>query len=185
MNKKVISIAALVVLFAFGFLYVNATYLQADNKSGKKECTSSSCRDKTSQSSNQSSSDNKDIKAGGETGTYQFVTDKIHCEDCKVSMQKELMGGVSGIKDVKFGETCSVSKMTNVTVYYSAGETSTDKIASYVKDKSYDCSGKDCTGTDCNKDGKSSGKSSEQTKKSGKTCPNGCKDCKNKNGKDI
>jgi hypothetical protein len=175
MNKKIIAISAIVLILAVGFLYLNSTYLAAGDKGGqdtKKECTGK-CKE------------NKDIKAGGELGTYDFITDKASSDEMKSSIQKELLT-VNGVKEVKFGGTCNISKMTSVTVYYSANETSSDKLASYVKDKSFDCSGKDCTGKGCDKDGKSSGKSSEQMKQSGKSdCPNGCKNCKNKNGKDI
>ena len=31
--------------------------------------------------------------------------------------------------------------MTNVTIMYSAGETNEENIASFIKDKSFDCSG--------------------------------------------
>jgi len=46
--------------------------------------------------------------------------------------------------------------MSQVTVYYSAGETSEETIAAFLKDKNYDCSGH----TDCDKGG------------SHKECPN-------------
>ena len=72
------------------------------------------------------------------------------------SLKSELMS-VAGVKDVKFSSTCTVSKMTNVSIYYSASETSRETLASYVKDKGMDCSG--CDKKDCPlKNKKTSGK---------------------------
>ncbi len=67
MNKKIISIAALVVLLAFGFLYVNSSYISANNK-----CSGTSC----SASSNQNVQDNKVIKAAGDENKSADCTGK-------------------------------------------------------------------------------------------------------------
>jgi len=115
MNKKIISISALVVLLAFGFLY--STYLSATGKD---------------------------------------------CSKCMFTSDNST-------------KTATVAKSDNLT--------------STVKDKTTDCTGNctgNCTGK-CpeNKDGKSSGNSSQELKQPSKTCPNGSKNCKNKNGKNI
>lgn len=160
MNKKIISVSALVVVFALGFFYLNQEYLVAYTKSGgecdktkcgetsgtkssadKKECDKSSCDDKKGM-----------IKAGGEFSSYEFVTDKVTCEDSKADLQKNILS-IAGVKEVTFGSTCNVSKMTNVTIMYSAGETSEENIAASLKENNMDCSGK----SGCDKDGKNSG----------------------------
>src|SRR2546421_11271917 len=111
MNKKIISITALTVLLAFGFIYGSA-----------------------------------------------YVTD--NCTD-----------GCIFCKD-KSGKAGTEAKF--------------DKLTTSVKEKGTDCTG-NCTGKcpELNKDGKSSGNSSETMKQSGKqVCPNGnC--CKNKKSKNI
>ncbi len=180
MNKKILSISALVVIFSFGFLYLNQAYLVAhDKESGdcKKECTQKTAGKTGDKSGCDKSScgDNKsEIKAGGEYSSYQFTTDKACCEEMKADLQKNLLG-VAGVKEVKFSSTCNVSKMTNVTVMYSAGETSEENIASFIKDKSFDCSG----GKDCDKDGMKSGE-----KKDGCDGKNECPGMKNKKSND-
>lgn len=182
MNKKLLSVSALVVIFAFGFLYLNQAYLVAHDKtssgcdksscdktagikssSNKTNCDKSSC-DKSSCEENKSQ-----IKAGGEYSSYQFVTDKVTCEDTKADLQKNILG-IAGVKEVSFGSTCNISKMTSVTVMYSAGETSEENIASVLKEKNMDCSGN----SGCDKDGKKSGEKKEgcDTKKE---CPSGKK----------
>lgn len=183
MNKKLLSISALVVIFAFGFLYLNQAYLVAHDKTSSG-CDKTSC-DKTA--GNKSSSektncdrsscgDNKsEIKAGGEYSSYQFVTDKACCEEMKADLQKNLLG-VAGVKEVSFGSTCNVSKMTNVTVMYSAGETSEENIASFIKDKSFDCSGS----KGCDKEGMKSGE-----KKEGCDGKSECPGMKNKKSNDT
>lgn len=158
MNKKFLGAAALVVIFAFGFLYLNQSYLIANDKDGKdcsKECTSSA-GDKTGCDKSKCG-DNSNIKAGGEFSSYQFVTDKVTCEDSKADLQKNLLS-IAGVKEVSFGSTCNVSKMTNVTIMYAAGETNEETLAASLKEKNMDCSGK----TGCNKDGKNSGDNSKE-----------------------
>lgn len=196
MNKKLLSIAALVVIFAFGFLYLNQSLLVANDKDGKDcktECTqkvSDKTGDKTgcdkTAGEKSSCSDKKGmIKAGGEYSSYQFTTDKACCDGMKVDLQKNLLE-VAGVKEVTFSSTCNVSKMTNVTVMYAAGETSEDNLASFLKDKSYDCSGKSC-----DKDGMKSGSiekdgCNKDGIKSGDTKKDGCdtkKECPSKNKK--
>jgi len=168
MNKKFLGAAALVIVFAFGFLYLNQSYLIANDKDGKdcsKECTTSagdkSGCDKTAaiESSGDKTGcdkskcgDNSNIKAGGEFSSYQFVTDKVTCDDSKADLQKNILS-IAGVKEVNFGSTCNVSKMTNVTIMYAAGETSEENIAASLKEKNMDCSGK----SGCDKDGKNSG----------------------------
>jgi hypothetical protein len=157
-KNKIIPIAVLVVVFSLGFLYLNQNYLTANDKEGKTCAENSGCTDKSS-CTKKSSSERNNIKAGGEWNSYEFVTDKACCEEMKTDLQKELLG-VAGVKEVKFSGTCNVSKMTQVTVYYSAGETSQDNIASYLKDKKFDCTGKECDGKGCTKDGVKSGEKS-------------------------
>lgn len=172
MNKKIIGIAAIVVVFAMGFLYLNQSYLVAGDKDGT-ECGKTSCDKsagmKSSCDDKNKKSGSSEIKAGGEYSSYEFTTDKACCEEMKSDLQKEL-SSVAGVKEIKFSSTCNVSKMTNVTVLYAAGETNEEAIASFVKGKSYDCSGK------CTKDGVKSG----ETKKDG--C-DGKTECPSKNKK--
>ncbi len=130
MKSKILIFTSLVLVLTFGFLYVNQTYLSSNDNNGKTRCTQSGCQHKMK---------DKDVKAGGnEWSKYEFVTDKACCDEMKSSMQKELMG-VSGVKEVKFGSTCDVSKMTSVTIFYSSGETNETTLASYVKDKEFNC----------------------------------------------
>ncbi|HRJ84822.1 MAG TPA: hypothetical protein PK753_04035 [Ignavibacteria bacterium] len=173
MNKKFLGAAALVVIFAFGFLYLNQSYLIANDKDGKdcsKECTTSagdksgcdktaaieSSGDKTGCDKSKCDDKNK-IKAGGEFSSYQFVTDKVTCDDSKADLQKNILT-IAGVKEVNFGSTCNVSKMTNVTIMYAAGETTEENIAASLKEKNMDCSGK----SGCDKDGKNSGDNSKE-----------------------
>lgn len=128
MKNKILVFTSLVLVLTFGFLFVNQNYLTS-NEGGKKQCTGN-CQHKTQ---------DKDIKAGGnEWSKYEFVTDKACCDEMKSSMKTELMT-FSGVKEVNFSSTCDVSKMTNVTIYYSATETSENALASLVKDKEYNC----------------------------------------------
>jgi len=155
-SRKVITLTGFLLVLAFGFLYLNQSLLIADDRNGEKDC-SSSC------------SKNKEVKAGGEFSSYEFVTDKACCDEMKTGLQTDLMS-VAGVKEVKFSTACSVSKMTQVTVFYAAGETSEENIAAYLKDKNYDCSGGH---PGCNKDGVKSGEG-----KDGKDCE---KECPGKN----
>jgi hypothetical protein len=159
MNKKILGIAAIVVIFAMSFLYLNQGYLAASNKDGST-CSKTSCDDKNKKSGN------TEVKAGGEWNEYAFNTDQACCEEMKADLQKELTS-VAGVKEVKFGLTCSSSKMTHVIVYYSAGETNEEAIASFVKGKSYDCSGK----SGCDKEGVKSGENNKGGCDSKKECP--------------
>ncbi len=180
MNKKLLSISALVVIFVFGFLYLNQAYLVAHDKTSsgcdksscdktagiksstdKTNCDKSSC-DKSSCDKSLCDENKGQIKAGGEYQSYQFVTDKVICEDTKADLQKNILS-IAGVKEVSFGSTCNVSKMTSVTVMYSAGETSEENIATVLKEKKMDCSGN----SGCNKDGKNSG----DNKDGNKECP--------------
>jgi len=68
MNKKIISIAAIVVLLAFGFLYVNSSYISAKNK-----CSGTSCSASSTQNATQ---DNKVIKAAGDENKTTDCTGK-------------------------------------------------------------------------------------------------------------
>jgi hypothetical protein len=147
MKRKFILLASLVLVFTLGFLYVNHNYLSANDRDGKNNCTNhSGCTQHKS----------SEIKAGGEWSSYEFITNKACCDEMQTSLKKELMS-LEGVKDVKFSSTCTVSKMTNVSIFYSAGETSVETISSFVKDKGYDCSS--CDKKDCPmKNKKTSGK---------------------------
>lgn len=148
MNKKIIPVAAMVVVFALGFLYVNQNYLTAGDKDGKDCLNKSGC------------TSGKEVKAGGDYQSFEFVTDQACCDEMKTSLQNDLMNS-AGVKEVKFSSSCTVSKMTQVTVYFAAGETSSENIASFVKEKKYDCSGAGCTEKGCDKMGEKSGEKHE------------------------
>lgn len=158
MNKKIFGVAAIVVVFALGFLYLNQSYLIANDKDGKTcSKTSTGCDDKQKTSATE-------VKAGGEYSSYEFTTDQVTCDDSKANLEKELTS-VAGVKEIKFGSTCNVSKMTSVTVLYAAGETNEEAIASYVKGKNMDCSSK----KECTKE-----KSSDVKQDAGKDCESKC-----------
>ncbi|MEO6694137.1 MAG: hypothetical protein ABIY50_07905 [Ignavibacteria bacterium] len=140
MKKKIIIIGSLVLILVFGFLYTQNNNLIADDKDGKKDC-SSSCTKKTGTGS---STENKsgcgsdkmsdaNTEVISENPVYEFVTDKIDCDGCKPGMSEKLMG-ISGVKDVSFGETCNVSKMTTVKVHYSATDTTPEIVAASIKE---------------------------------------------------
>jgi len=152
MKKKLILVASLVVIVALSIFYVQNNNLIADDKD-KKDCstsctktagtteTKSDCSgDKMSSASNTSDDDLTGYAA------YEFVTDKIHCDGCKSEMTGNLMG-ISGVKEVVYGETCNVSKMTNIKVMYSGEETNPEIIAASVKEKGLQ--GKCEDGTKC------------------------------------
>lgn len=94
-----------------------------------------------------------ETSASGEYAVYEFVTDKIDCDGCKPGVTNKLMG-VTGVKEVVFGETCKVSKMTSVKVLYSDKDTTPEIIAASVKEKGLECEkgkcgdGSKCTGKD-------------------------------------
>lgn len=137
MKTKFISFASLVMVFTLVFLYANHNNLSAGDRDKKKECTSSSGCIKNK---------SNEIKAGGEWSTYEFLSDKAYDNETKSNLRNELMSA-AGVKDVKFSHSCSVSNMTYVSVYYAAGETSEETLASLVKGKGFDCSGNGCDGT--------------------------------------
>ncbi|MBV6479719.1 MAG: hypothetical protein HGGPFJEG_02511 [Ignavibacteria bacterium] len=171
MKKKIIILASFIVVLIAGILYVNSNNLIADDKNGKKDC-SSKCTDKASMdhSSDQHSgkvtekcTDKADMNHSSENHSgsvtessgfpvYEFVTDKIDCDGCKPGVSEKLMG-ISGVKEVAYGETCSVSKMTSVKVYYSDTETTPEIIAASIKDKGLECNSNKCG--DKNKTGES------------------------------
>jgi len=142
MTKKILITASLILVLVFGFLYTQKNLLIADDKDGKKNC-SSSCTQKTSSTDNKSgcpegktqmsgvvSDDNKNGYA-----VYEFVTDKIHCDDCKPEMSGKLMG-IAGVKEINYDLTNTDSRLTNVKVYFSASDTTPEIIAASVKDNS-------------------------------------------------
>ena len=130
MKSKVLIFTSLVLVLTFGFLYMNQSYLSSNDKDGKQQCTSLGCQHKMK---------NQDVKAGGsEWSKYEFVSDKVTCEDTKASIEKNLMS-LNGIKEVKFGSSCSYSGMTSVIIYYSPDETNEAAISSFVKDKEFNC----------------------------------------------
>lgn len=134
MKNKIIIIGSLVVLLVFGFIYSQSNLI-ADDKDGKKDCssTSSSCTKKSSSTeSNMSGANTSDDKSG--YAVYEFVTDKISCDACKPGMTENIMG-IAGVKEVNFGETCQVSKMTSVKVYFLETDTTPEVIAASVKEK--------------------------------------------------
>ena len=137
MKKKIILISSVIVILVAGLLYVQSNNLIADDKNGKKDC-SSKCTDKAT-TDNTSGSVNE---ASGYP-VYEFVTDKIDCDGCKPGVSEKLMG-ISGVKEIAYGETCSVSKMTSVKVYYSDTETTPEVIAASIKEKGLECNSNKC-----------------------------------------
>ncbi len=135
MKRKFIWSASLLLVFALVFLYTNHNYLSADNRDNKKkDCSSfSGCIENKSGG----------VKAGGEWSAYEFLTDRAYDDEMKTNLKAELMN-TAGVKDVKFSHSCSVSKMTYVSVYYAADETTQETLESLVKDKGFDCSGSGC-----------------------------------------
>lgn len=134
MKKKIIIISSVIVVLMAGLVYANYSNLFAGDKDGKTCISSSGCTSK----SNDVKADN-DGNAGSEFATYEFITDKAGNDEMKTSLKQELMS-VDGVKDVKFGMSCSYTKITRVTISYAAGETSEETLASFIKDKDYDCS---------------------------------------------
>lgn len=188
MNKKIIAIAAIVVVFTFGFLYLNQSYLVAGGNgdcskectqqtAGKTGCDKSNC-DKSNCDKQGCTEMSGNIKAGGEFSEYSFVTDKVTCNQTKADLEKVLLSA-AGVKEVSFGPTCNVSHMTSVKVMYSAGETSEEKLASYLKDNKIDCS----SSSGCNKDGMKSG-SEKNGCDSKSECP-GMKEKKSSDSKQL
>jgi len=150
MKKKIVIIGSLVVILAFGFLYTQNNYLIADDKDGKKDCSSSCTKKAGTGSSTENKSGCGSEKMGGantevinENPVYEFVTDKIDCDGCKPGMSEKLMG-ISGVKEVSYGETCQVSKMTTVKVQYSSSDTTPEIIAASVKEKALNCDESKC-----------------------------------------
>ena len=171
MNRKIIALSSVVLILALGFLYIQQGNLMAGDKN--KSC----CMNKNTQ---KTSNDAPGIKAGGEKfASYEFSTDKACCEEMRSSMQKELLG-ISGVKEVKFSQTCTASKMTMVSVLYDAGATNESGIAASLKEKNIDCPQM----PGCDKEGCSKNKSGSNMQQQ---CPKGGCDMKNKktNGKDI
>lgn len=166
MKNKLIITGTFIVLLVFGFLYSQNSNLIADDKDGKKDC-SSKCTQNTSSAQNKSQCTDKNM-SGATTSNdnndknsyavYEFVTDKISCDACKSSMTGNLMG-ISGIKEISFGETCKVSKMTNVKVFYSASDTTPEIIAASVKEK-----GLTCDKSKCGDESKCTGKNNTEKK---------------------
>ncbi|MEO8447535.1 MAG: hypothetical protein ABI528_08575 [bacterium] len=138
MKKKILILASLVVILAAGVLYTQSNLI-ADDKDGKtsKDCKTSCTQKSSTEKSgctdkNMSGANTSDDKDGYKM--YEFVTDKIHCDACKSGMSENLMG-ISGVKEVNYGETCNVSKMTSIKVYFSETETTPEVIAASVKEK--------------------------------------------------
>ncbi len=161
MKNKLIIVGSLIVLLVFGFIYSQNSSLMADDKDGKKDC-SSSCTQKTSSTENKSQCTDKQM-SGATSGddksiyaVYEFVTDKISCDDCKPGMTQNIMG-IAGVKEVDYGATCNVSKMTSVKVYFMDSETTPEIIAASVKEQGLQ--GKCGDGTKCDSKNKSQKKS--------------------------
>lgn len=144
MKKKILISGTLVAMLVLAFLfYTNNNNLIADDKDGK-DC-SSKCTEKSSSTDQTMSGANSSESQDG-LATFEFVTDKISCDGCKPGMSDNLMG-ISGVKEISFGETCQVSKMTTVKVIYSAEETTPEIISASVKEKGLE--GKCGDGSSC------------------------------------
>ena len=132
MKKKILISGSLIAILVMAFLfYTNNSSLIADDKDGK-DC-SSKCTQKSSSTDKTMSGANSSVTEDG-YATYEFVTDQISCDGCKPGMSESLMG-ISGVKEISYGETCNVSKMTSVKVIYSAEETTPEIISASVKEK--------------------------------------------------
>ena len=148
MKNKIILTVSLIVLLVFGFIYSQNNNLIADDKDGKKDC-SSQCTQKSSSTENNSQSSDKNMSGANTTegnneyAVYEFVTDKVSCSETKSNMSGSLMG-ISGVKEVNYGETCNVSKMTNVKVYYNSSDTTPEIIAASVSEKGLTCDKSKC-----------------------------------------
>lgn len=139
MKTKLILIASLALIVALSIFYVQNNNLIADDKDGK-DCSStctktagttdakSDCTGKSTTGASVSDDDNAGV------ATFEFTTDKITCDGCKTEMTGTLKE-ISGVKDVVYGETCSVSKTTSVKVIYSDKDTTSEIIAASVKEK--------------------------------------------------
>ncbi|HMS64240.1 MAG TPA: hypothetical protein PKD83_03195 [Ignavibacteria bacterium] len=168
MKKKIIVISSLVVILALGIMYSMNNNLIADDKDGtnSKDCSSSCTKTTGTGSSTESkkscesgSMTSSGTEANTEFAVFEFTTDKIDCDGCKPGMTNKLMG-VSGVKEVSYGETCKVSKMTNVKVFYSDKDTTPEIISASVKEKGLECSQSKCgDGSKCTGKNKSEKKS--------------------------
>ncbi|MEO8666023.1 MAG: hypothetical protein ABI462_11040 [Ignavibacteria bacterium] len=149
MKNKILITVSLILILVFGFLYTQKNILIADDKDGKKDC-SSSCTQKTSSSINKSQCTEGTKMSGAVVNddkglaVYEFVTDKIHCDACKPGVSEKLMG-IAGVKDVNYDASNTDTHLTNVKVYYSASDTTPEIIAASVKENSL-CSTKDSCG---------------------------------------
>jgi hypothetical protein len=163
MKKKIALFSSIALVIAVGLFYVQSNNLIADDKDGKKDC-SSSCTEKTGSASSETKSSctgktMTSTSAGDDkTGyaVYEFTTDAIHCDDCKPGMTEKIKS-IGGVKEVEFGQTCSVSKQTNVKVYFNESETSTDAVAASVKEQKLNGNCED--GSKCNSKEKTEKKS--------------------------
>ncbi len=141
MKKKIALFASVALVLAAGVFYAQSNNLFADDKDGKKDC-SSSCTSKTGTSSAESKSSctgktMTDASAGDDqpgSATYEFTTDMIHCDDCKPGMTEKIKT-ISGVKEVQYGETCSVSKMTSIKVLFDPSVTNSEVVAASVKEQ--------------------------------------------------
>ncbi|HMQ68448.1 MAG TPA: hypothetical protein PKA90_04435 [Ignavibacteria bacterium] len=132
MKKKLLISFSMVAMLVLAFLfYTNNSSVIADDKDGK-DC-SSKCTQKSSTTDQTMGGANSSETQDG-LATYEFVTDQISCDGCKPGMSESLMG-ISGVKEISYGETCNVSKMTSVKVIYSAEETTPEIISASVKEK--------------------------------------------------
>ncbi len=141
MKKKIALIGSIALVLAVGLFYVQSNNLIADDKDGKKDC-SSSCTEKTGSASSETKSSCTDKTMQSSSGSddksgyavYEFTTDAISCDGCKPGMTEKIKT-IGGVKDVEYGQTCSVSKQTNVKVYFNESETTSEVVAASVKEQ--------------------------------------------------
>ncbi len=141
MKKKIALIGSIALVLAVGLFYVQSNNLIADDKDGKKDC-SSSCTEKTGSASSETKSSCTDKTMQSSSGSddksgyavYEFTTDAIDCDGCKPGMTEKIKT-IGGVKDVEYGQTCSVSKQTNVKVYFNESETTSEVVAASVKEQ--------------------------------------------------
>ena len=144
MRKKLVVLSAFIAILSIGFVYSQYDNLMADDRSGKECSSKTSCESKTSE-----------LKAGGDLNSMEVVTTSISCDDSKSAMTEKIMN-VAGVKEVVYGNTCSVSKNTSVTILYAAGENSEGNIKTSLKEIGFDSESKsDCSGKTKDAKGKS------------------------------
>jgi hypothetical protein len=131
--KKILlfSIFGIFIIVGIVFTYYNNPNLFTKKKNCSAEFSSEIGSDKESMS--------YDVWSVAE-----FTTKGTSYSVSESSLRKSIIG-VTGIKDVRFGETCSGSRNTNVKIYYSPKKTDLATIQASFDEIGIECSGfKEC-----------------------------------------